>query len=204
MSYRSFKRVLGETRLELKCLLLFAICLLLADRQQLLVVRQQDRTHRGRTEFARHLPELDRRGHAGAALEDGSTREDLDRLIEDVDGKACSIANIKYNFIVPDRIAPNQSSQTLLQMTFRRYSGIVSRDSAARVVGPGQWRESSHVLTKIRVPGERRIQVLSTNLCGAVRRLRSMSHRLWSSAISSAGAGSSSDRGGRPDGGRQD
>ena len=28
MSYRSVKRVLGETRLELKCLLLFAICLL--------------------------------------------------------------------------------------------------------------------------------------------------------------------------------
>ena len=28
MSYRSIKRVLGETRLELKCLLLFAICLL--------------------------------------------------------------------------------------------------------------------------------------------------------------------------------
>ena len=28
MSYRSVKRVLGETRLELKCLLLFAVCLL--------------------------------------------------------------------------------------------------------------------------------------------------------------------------------
>src|SRR5690348_13628615 len=28
MSYRSVKRVLGETRLELKCLVLFAICLL--------------------------------------------------------------------------------------------------------------------------------------------------------------------------------
>ena len=28
MSYRSIKRVFGETRLELKCLLLFAVCLL--------------------------------------------------------------------------------------------------------------------------------------------------------------------------------
>src|SRR3954464_3989398 len=27
MSYRSVKRVLGETRLELKCLVLFAVCL---------------------------------------------------------------------------------------------------------------------------------------------------------------------------------
>ena len=42
MSYRSIKRVLGETSLERKCRFLFGVCLC-ADHRQLLVVRQPDR-----------------------------------------------------------------------------------------------------------------------------------------------------------------
>ena len=114
MSYRSIKRVLGETRLELKCLLLFAICLLTligssfwwygSKTEHIVVDNSRD--------ICRNLIDA-------VMLElhwkIDQPRRDLDRLMQELDGKITERGNT--DTILLFLIASSESvGRTLLQM----------------------------------------------------------------------------------------
>ena len=104
MSYRSIKRVLGETRLELKCLLLFAVCLLTliggsfwwyGSKTELLV---SDKSR----DICQNLVDSILLAHHWN--KDPDQRHFKDMLKDWSEG--LQTRKYKYNFISPDRIDP--------------------------------------------------------------------------------------------------
>ncbi len=102
MSYRSIKRVLGETRLELKCLLLFAICLLTliggsfwwygSKTEQIVVDNSRDIC---RNLIDAIMMELHWKKDPSNKYYQGVMQSWTDKL---------QTRKYKYNFIVPDRV----------------------------------------------------------------------------------------------------
>ena len=145
MSYRSLKRVLGETSLERKCRFCSAICLLVADHRQLLVVRPQ--TEKLVYESSRESgPRTGRHDHGSCTTAQVlADRDNEEQLVADlVDDSDQGLASREYRW---EFIRPVSAKATMHRRTSSSADvaqAKFARSQPARATADGTGRRRVH------------------------------------------------------------